>query len=198
MTTEDVNAESEESIEEPALDGSEDATQEQIEVDDALLGQVTDEAEGDVRVCLEWLQDELNTAKEDRLRALAELRNNQRRASENEIRVSRAAVAGALRSILTTLDQLDLALAQNIADMTAEQFAEGVQLARDEFVKTMADLGARIIEPKVGDEFEPQRHEAMLQQPADGIEPGCITMVMQPGFETDVHVLRAAKVAVAP
>ncbi len=198
MTTEDVNAESEESIEEPALDGSEDATQEQIEVDDALLGQVTDEAEGDVRVCLEWLQDELNTAKEDRLRALAELRNNQRRASENEIRVSRAAVAGALRSILTTLDQLDLALAQNIADMTAEQFAQGVQLARDEFVKTMADLGARIIEPKVGDEFEPQRHEAMLQQPADGIEPGCITMVMQPGFETDVHVLRAAKVAVAP
>ena len=198
MTTEDVNAESEESIEEPAIDGSEDATQEQIEVDDALLGQVTDEAEGDVRVCLEWLQDELNTAKEDRLRALAELRNNQRRASENEIRVSRAAVAGALRSILTTLDQLDLALAQNIADMTAEQFAQGVQLARDEFVKTMADLGARIIEPKVGDEFEPQRHEAMLQQPADGIEPGCITMVMQPGFETDVHVLRAAKVAVAP
>jgi len=198
MTTEDVNAESEESIEEPALDGSEDATQEQIEVDDALLGQVTDEAKGDVRVCLEWLQDELNTAKEDRLRALAELSNNQRRASENEIRVSRAAVAGALRSILTTLDQLDLALAQNIADMTAEQFAQGVQLARDEFVKTMADLGARIIEPKVGDEFEPQRHEAMLQQPADGIEPGCITMVMQPGFETDVHVLRAAKVAVAP
>ena len=198
MTTEDVNAESEESIEGPALDGSEDATQEQIEVDDALLGQVTEEAEGDVRVCLEWLQDELNTVKEDRLRALAELRNNQRRASENEIRVSRAAVAGALRSILTTLDQLDLALAQNIADMTAEQFAQGVQLARDEFVKTMADLGARIIEPKVGDEFEPQRHEAMLQQPADGIEPGCITMVMQPGFETDVHVLRAAKVAVAP
>ena len=198
MTTEDVNAESEESIEGPTLDGSEDATQEQIEVDDALLGQVTEEAEGDVRVCLEWLQDELNTVKEDRLRALAELRNNQRRASENEIRVSRAAVAGALRSILTTLDQLDLALAQNIADMTAEQFAQGVQLARDEFVKTMADLGARIIEPKVGDEFEPQRHEAMLQQPADGIEPGCITMVMQPGFETDVHVLRAAKVAVAP
>ena len=198
MTTDEVNAASDESIEEPTAEDSGDATQERAEVDDALLGQVTDEAEGDVRICLEWLQDELQTAKEDRLRALAEVKNNQRRATENEVRVSRAAVAGALRSILSTLDQLDLALVQNTAEMTAEQFAQGVQLARDEFVKTLADLGARIIEPEVGDEFDPQRHEAMLQQPADDIASGCITMVMQPGFETDVHVLRAAKVAVAP
>jgi molecular chaperone GrpE (heat shock protein) len=38
----------------------------------------------------------------------------------------------------------------------------------------------------------------MLQQPGDGIETGHITMVMQPGFETANHVLRPAKVAVAP
>jgi len=65
-------------------------------------------------------------------------------------------------------------------------------------MKVLADLGAHRIEPEVGDEFDPQRHEAMLQQPADDIETGHITMVMQPGFETDHHVLRAAKVAVAP
>jgi molecular chaperone GrpE (heat shock protein) len=38
----------------------------------------------------------------------------------------------------------------------------------------------------------------MLQRPADGIESGHITMLMQPGFTTEHHVLRAAKVAVAP
>ncbi|MDP7029305.1 MAG: nucleotide exchange factor GrpE [Phycisphaerales bacterium] len=169
-----------------------------IEVDDALIGQITDEAEGDLRAVLEWYADELELARTDRLRALAELSNNQRRASENEVRVSRAAVAGSLRSLLTVSDQLDLALEQDAASMSAEQFAEGVRLARDEFMKVLADQGAHRIEPEVGDEFDPQRHEAMLQQAAEGIEPGHITMVMQPGFETGHHVLRAAKVAVAP
>jgi molecular chaperone GrpE len=195
MATDELHAQHDE-----AADGRdpEETTEEVVEVDDALLGQVTEESQGDVRACLEWLQDQLAQTKEDRLRALAELRNNQRRASENEVRVSRASVAGALRSILTVLDQMDLALAQSTEGMSAQQFAQGVQLARDEFIKTLEDLGAKIIEPSVGDEFDPQRHEAMLQQPAEGIESGHITMVMQPGFSTELHVLRAAKVAVAP
>jgi molecular chaperone GrpE len=195
MTTDELHAQHDE-----AADGRdpEETTEEVVEVDDALLGQVTEESQGDVRVCLEWLQDQLAQTKEDRLRALAELRNNQRRASENEVRVIRASVAGALRSILTVLDQMDLALAQSTEGMSAQQFAQGVQLARDEFIKTLEDLGAKIIEPSVGDEFDPQRHEAMLQQSAEGIESGHITMVMQPGFSTELHVLRAAKVAVAP
>jgi len=169
-----------------------------VEVDDALIGQVTDEAEGDIRAVLDWFAQELESAREDRLRALAELSNNQRRASENEVRVSRAAVASALRSLLTVSDQLDLALDQDVASMSAEQFAEGVRLARDEFMKVLSDLGVHRIDPEVGDEFDPLRHEAMLQQAAEGIESGHITLIMQPGFATEHHVLRAAKVAVAP
>ncbi len=170
----------------------------EVAVDDALIGQITDEADGDLRAVLDWYASELETSKSDRLRALAELSNNQRRANENEVRVSRAAVAGALRSLLTVSDQLDLALEQDVESMSAEQFADGVSLARAEFMKVLADLGVHRIEPHLGDEFDPQRHEAMLQQPAEDIESGHITMVMQPGFETDQHVLRAAKVAVAP
>ena len=167
-------------------------------VDDALIGQVMDEAEGDQRAVLEWFASALEEAKDDRLRSLAELSNNQRRASENEVRVSRAAVAGALRSLLTVADQLDMALSQDLDGMSAEQFADGVRLASAEFTKVLGDLGVEMIDPAVGDEFDPQRHEAMLQQTADGIESGHITMMMQRGFATEHHVLRAAKVAVAP
>ncbi len=169
-----------------------------VDVDDALIGQVIDAAGGDERAVLEWFADTLEEARSDRLRALAELSNNQRRASENEVRVSRAAVAGALRALLTVSDQLDLALDQDLESMTAAQLAEGVRLARDEFMKVLGDQGVSRIEPEVGEEFDPQRHEAMLQQPQDGVQSGHITMIMQPGFETAQHVLRAAKVAVAP
>lgn len=187
LPIEDVNEDSE---------GTSDAPE--VTVDDALIGQIIDESEGDQRAVLEWLVDALEDAKADRLRVLAELANNQRRAGENEVRVSRAAVAGAIRAVLTVSDQIDMALGQELAGMTAEQFAAGVQLASDEFAKVLGDLGVSRIEPKIGDEFDPQRHEAMLQQPADGIEGGHITMLMQPGFCTEHHVLRAAKVAVAP
>ncbi|MCH2139490.1 MAG: nucleotide exchange factor GrpE [Phycisphaerales bacterium] len=182
------------------VDESMETTQEEsaVEVDDALIGQITDESEGDLRAVLDWYGNELSIARDDRLRALAELSNNQRRAVENEVRVSRAAVAGALRSLLTVSDQLDLALGQDVSAISAEQLAEGVQLAREEFMRVLAELGVERIDPEIGEEFDPQRHEAMLQQPADGIAPGHITMVMQPGFATEHHVLRAAKVAVAP
>ncbi|MDP6478455.1 MAG: nucleotide exchange factor GrpE [Phycisphaerales bacterium] len=170
----------------------------ETQIDDALVGQIIDESEGDQREVLEWLAAALEDARADRLRALAELANNQRRAAENEVRVSRAAVAGAIRSLLTVSDQIDMALGQDLEDMTAEQFAQGVQLASDEFTKVLGDLGVTRIDPEVGDEFDPQRHEAMLQRPADGIDSGHITMLMQPGFATEHHVLRAAKVAVAP
>jgi molecular chaperone GrpE len=186
----------------PINDANEDA--ESIEeatvtvVDDALIGQVMEEAQGDQRAVFEWFVSAIEEAKDDRLRSLAELSNNQRRANENEVRVSRAAVAGALRSLLTVADQLDMALSQNLDGMSADQFAEGVKLASAEFTKVLGDLGVETIDPAVGDEFDPQRHEAMLQQAADGVEGGHITMMMQRGFATDHHVLRAAKVAVAP
>jgi len=169
-----------------------------VQVDDALIGQIIEEARGDQRTVLEWLAAAVEDARADRLRALADLANNQRRATENEVRVSRAAVAGAIRALLTVSDQIDMALGQDLEGMTAEQFARGVQLASDEFAKVLGDLGVERIEPGTGDEFDPQRHEAMLQQSADGIESGHITLLMQPGFATEHHVLRPAKVAVAP
>lgn len=195
MNTEDHPAEELDQNDAPV---EHDGDEESIEIDDALVGQVTDEADGDVRAVLEWLQDQLDEAREDRLRALAELRNNQRRASENEVRMSRAAVVGSLRALLPVLDQLEMALGQDTDGMSAEQFAQGVALARDEFIKMLAEQGVMPISPEVGDEFDPQRHEAMLQQEAEGVESGHITLVMQQGFESANHVLRAAKVAVAP
>ena len=99
---------------------------------------------------------------------------------------------------MTVSDQLDLALGQNLEGMSAEQFAEGVTLARAEFMKVLGDLGVQRIDPEVGEEFNPLRHEAMLKQDADGIASNHITMVMQPGFAMGEQVLRPAKVAIAP
>jgi molecular chaperone GrpE len=167
-------------------------------VDDAFVASVLDESEGDVAASIEWLLAERTDALDGRLRAMAELRNNQRRAEENETRVIRATKAGTVRRMLTVVDQLELALGQNLEGMTAAQFAEGVTLARDEFLRALAEQGVEPIEPSVGDVFEPLQHEAMLKQPADDVESGHVSMVMQPGFAMGETVIRPAKVATAP
>ena len=196
-TSEDLPESDAAAPEDAAVEPAEETAPEQV-IDDPFVASVLAKSEGDVAASIEWLLSELDTTREDRLRALAELRNNQRRAEENEARVARAARGSAVRAMLTVSDQLDLALGQNLEGMTAEQFAQGVTLARDEFMKVLGELGVDRIEPSVGDEFNPLRHEAMLKQPGDGIESNHITMVMQPGFAIGEQVLRAAKVAIAP
>ena len=54
-----------------------------------------------------------------------------------------------------------------------------------------------VIEPEPGDEFEPLRHEAMMNMESDEHESGSIVQVLQIGFLLGEQVLRPAKVSVA-
>ena len=53
------------------------------------------------------------------------------------------------------------------------------------------------IEIAPGDAFDPNRHEAVMQQPAEGIEAGRVAIVLQQGFLLHDRVLRPATVIVA-
>jgi len=143
------------------------------------------------------LKAELAEAVEARKRALADFANYQRRAAENEGRALRSGAADVVRSLLGVLDHLDLALGQDATQITVEQLVGGVKMVHDDLVKALARHGVKRIQPAEGDEFDPNRHEAMLHQPSDAVEPNHIVSVLQPGYAIGDFVLRPAKVAVA-
>jgi len=89
-------------------------------------------------------------------------------------------------------------LKQDLKQVSSEQILEGVQIVRDEMDKVLAEQGVDRIEPAVGEEFDPNQHEAMLKQDADGVESGHVTSLLQVGYRKSDQILRAAKVAVAP
>ena len=149
------------------------------------------------RRCIEQLLNEVITATEGRQRALADFKNFQRRATEEEQRMTRIATASAFRSVLPVLDQLQLALQQDLETVSSEQVLEGVRIAGDELVKILSDHGVAVIEPKSGDDFEPHRHEAMMNMDSQEHEAGQIVQVLQVGFILGEQVLRPAKVSVA-
>ncbi len=146
---------------------------------------------------LQRLGAERDEAVAARQRALADLANFQRRAQSNELRAVETGAAQVIRSVLGVLDHFDLALSQDHAQIDVEQLVGGVRIVRDELLKALQTHGVERVEPAVGDEFDPNRHEAMLRMHVEGAPPNTIASVLQPGYVMGDMVLRPAKVTVA-
>ena len=128
----------------------------------------------------------------------AEHQNFQRRASlnENEARISSR--QGVVQALIPLMDNFEMALLQDPEKVSAKDVISGVEMIRSEFLRMLSGYGVSAIEPKVGDAFDPGPHAAMMQQAVDGVEPGCISMVMGVGYMLGERVIRPAKVGVAP
>ena len=154
------------------------------------------EAELTVEDVIAKLEREITELKDSRLRAVADLQNTARRGVENEARARTQGIMGVARGVVPVLDQFELALAQK--GLTAEQAAEGLKLLQSELWKSLARVGVEMIEPNLGDTFEPGKHEAVLQQAVEGIAAGAVSMKLQNGYRIGDTVLRPAKVAIQP
>jgi len=130
--------------------------------------------------------------------SLADFQNFQRRATTNEVEARARGVRDVCESMLGALDSFDLALSQDPSSLTIEQLFKAIETIRAEAMKAMARHGVLPIQPEVGEAFDPGRHEAVMQQEAEGIEPGCVAQVFQAGYAMGDRVLRPAKVVVTP
>ena len=153
---------------------------------DALLAQI------------ESLTAERDEAKSLYLRALADFQNYQRRSLENEREAKRQGVTGLLLSVVPVIDHFDLALAHNTEKATVAQVVEGVKVIREELLRVLGQHGVTVVNPSPNDELDPNRHHALMQQAAEGVEPGRIARTLQVGYMLGDRVIRPANVIVTP
>lgn len=131
-------------------------------------------------------------------RSLADFQNYQRRALQNEQEAKRQGTTNILTSVLPVLDHFDLALSQQTPDENSKKILEGVKVIRAELVRVLENHGVTILNPQPNDEFNPNQHSAIMQQAAEGVQPGHVSSTFQPGYALGDRVIRSAKVAVAP
>lgn len=143
------------------------------------------------------LRAERDEALAARQRAFADFANYQRRADESERRAFQNGAAKVVRSLIPPLDHLDLALGQDAASMKLDQLLTGVRMVQDELARALDASGVTRFAPARGDEFDPQRHEAMLRQPTSDLPADSIVQSVQPGYAMGDYVLRPAKVIVS-
>jgi molecular chaperone GrpE len=153
---------------------------------------------GEADAQLAKVKSELEAAIAARQRALADFANYQRRAMDNEGRARRDGMNQIARQLVPVLDSFDLALGHDVDQMSAEQLASGLRMVHETLLKVLAECGMKVIEPQAGEAFNASMHEAMLKQEAEGVEPGHVVKVFQPGYMLGETVLRPAKVSIAP
>jgi molecular chaperone GrpE len=126
-------------------------------------------------------------------RAQADFENYRKRMARENAQAADRGVTKVAKELLPALDHLELALK---AAEGHEDVVKGFAMVRDELSAALERVGVQAFSPQ-GDAFDPTEHEAMAQQPAEGVEPGTVIEVYQQGWRINGAILRPARVVVA-
>ena len=148
---------------------------------------------------LEALRAERDDMRDRFMRALADAENSRKRSERDRREAEQYGGSKLARDLLPVYDNLQRALA-TVGDSPApetEALIEGVELTLRELTNVMTKHGVAPISPVVGEQFDPQLHQAMFEAPLPGTKAGQIIQVMQEGFMLHDRLLRPAQVGVS-
>ena len=142
---------------------------------------------------LEDSQSKTNEYKDSWLRSQAEFQNYRKRI-ERDNEIMYATMKGdIIKKVLPVLDDLERALQNRSID---DPWANGIELIARKFQTILENEGVKKIEA-LGAEFDPNFHEAISHEPADGTQSGHVIGVVQNGYTIGERVIRPALVRVA-
>ncbi len=126
-------------------------------------------------------------------RSQAEFQNYKKRI-ERDNELTHASMKGdIIKKVLPALDDLERALQNRPAD---DAWASGIELIARKMQNILEGEGLKRIDAK-GKPFDPNFHEAISHEPADGVESEHVIDVVQNGYMLGDRVIRPALVRVA-
>ena len=136
-----------------------------------------------------------NDNEEKYLRLYAEFENYKRRIQkENQINATYKA-QGVLTDILPSIDNIERALQIEGDDESFKSLQKGVQMVHESLLRALKDNGLEEIEAE-GQEFDPNLHQAVVQDDNPDFKSGEITQELQKGYKLKDRVLRPSMVKV--
>ena len=102
-------------------------------------------------------------------------------------------VRSCIKELLPVLDNFDRAMES--AKGVQNDWLEGVRLVQRQLMETLGKCGLKEI-PAEG-MFDPNLHEAVMQEAAEGAESGAILAVFQKGYQVNDRIIRHSMVKVA-
>lgn len=143
---------------------------------------------------LEKLTKEFEAAKEAHIRTLAEYDNFRKRTQKEKDAIFGDSKAKVLTEILSVLDNFERAANNDSADF--EAYRKGVEMTFESFTALLGKLGVEAF-GKVGDEFDPNIHNAVMHCEDENLGENVVADVFSKGYKLGDRVLRHAMVKVA-
>ncbi|HCU9054728.1 TPA: nucleotide exchange factor GrpE [Staphylococcus aureus] len=141
------------------------------------------------------LQQLADENEEKYLRLYAEFENYKRRIQkENEINKTYQAQR-VLTDILPAIDNIERALQIEGDDETFKSLQKGLQMVHESLINALKDNGLEVIKTE-GEAFDPNIHQAVVQDDNPDFKSGEITQELQKGYKLKDRVLRPSMVKV--
>ena len=138
-------------------------------------------------------EEKYNAERDAHLRVAAEFDNFRKRTIKEKEASYGNGKADAIAKMLPIYDNLERALNQPTEDAA---YKKGVEMTMNELVKIFTSLGVEIF-GNVGDEFDPNIHNAIMHTEDESVAENTITMVFQKGIKMGDKIVRFAMVQVA-
>ena len=153
------------------------------------------------------LEAELAEAQDRYMRNLAETDNFKKRVARERVEERAYAAQEVVSGLLPLVDNLERALAaakaqapstsSGQADSPLGQLEKGVELVLKQFEEALKKQGVIAIEAPIGQGFDPNLHQALLQEPSSDHPEGAVLEVLQKGYRMGDRLLRPTLVKVA-
>jgi molecular chaperone GrpE len=158
------------------------------------------EQSGQADASLEALKSELDQAKDQAMRAMAEAENTRRRAQKERADASKYAISGFAKDLLEVSDNLRRALEAVPSDLLdaeprLKNLVDGIEATERTLLRNFEKHGIKKLEP-VDEPFDPNFHEVMFEAPVPGKPAGTVMQVMEAGYMLHERLLRPARVGV--
>jgi len=148
---------------------------------------------------IENLQEQIELLKNKLLRSLAECENLRTRESKRVAEARDYSIVSFAKDLVSITDNLTRALEhvpENL-EKDVQVVIDGIEMTKTEFDNVFKKHGLESIEPKQGEMFDYNKHNAISQISAKDFKEGSIVSTMQVGYKIKDRLLRPAAVVVA-
>lgn len=142
------------------------------------------------------LEKEAADLKDRLLRKAAEFENYKRRTENDQLNLLKYAAESLILKLLPIVDDFERSLDHIESSVDIESLKQGIKLIYDKFMKILDEQGVKKID-SVGQPFNVDYHEALLQRKSDDVPPHTVLDELEKGYMYKDRVIRHAKVIVS-
>lgn len=150
----------------------------------------------ELEAALKTANEEIETLKDEKLRLHAETENFKRRITKEKEDFQKYSNEKAVGELLPVIDNLERAVAHAKEAGEKGALLEGVEMTLTLFSQILEKMGVSPVE-SVGENFDPQKHEAVQQIESADHEPNIVVSEFQKGYMLYERLIRPAMVVVS-